>query len=1011
VKGIAYTTAFMYTLLFFLPQSSFAQLRYINPEVYNEVNGLPNSEVRCLLKDSKGYLWVGTIYGLAKYDGNKFSVYKHQSDRNSISGDVITALFEDKKGNILVGAHGLSVLERTTGVWKNYLHDPNNPFSISSPSLLSIAQENDSIYWIIASNGINKFNIETGKFQRLNFNLNSRIFFSKIHEIIPNKSITFSISSTFYSYNLQYNSYEVLPEVQGYGRAIVFNNSIVGLKSSVLNTHNLFKYNLATNKESTLLTNVDANGTLFCDKTTLYIAYRDRICLFDLNFNLTKTVFFNQPQVELGIEYNDALREENGTFWIATNNGLLKVSPSSPFQFIDSKSGLYNEYVRSLTVDRNNSVWIGVRQGPIYKISNVDNFLINRANGIKRVNFPTPNGEVYATNQILELQNGNLLFVTSSTLYHYNTGLAKFTDQFQIQGNKQFFSAVEVNGGILIGALERPTLFKIAIKEGRIKRDTSFRIDNSLDVVNSLFKDSKGRVWLGGDGLFYLNFRNNHSEASINQVIPSIDTSNHSSNSVWSILEIDNDKLFVSTTTNGYFTFSRDSSNYDHFSKADGIASDFTCGVLKDRHQNLWMTTKEGITFINPTDSSIRNYPIKNGQHYSDFTFKCEASSKGNIMLFGSKRGIVFFNPDSVVPIKTVSPLYINEFRVFDRIVRSELTNGDTIFLNYNENFFSFEFSLLDFRIPQETSYAFQLMNYDRDSRLVTNNFNSASYTDVPPGKYNFSLSAISADYTTQQGIEIIVVIKPAFYQTRWFKASIYFAIALLLAIVVITIVRRQLLRGRLQKMELHLLRSQIDPHFIFNTLTSIQHTILTSSKNVAIESLSKFSKLMRMGLDYSRMEYVPLEKAIHFYQTFVDVHSLNLDEKIEFNVTVDSKIDAASVKISPMLIQPFLENAIVHGLTPKNKDMRIDLKISLANGWLRCIIRDNGIGRKRASEIGKNKAKGHKSVGIEISRKSILAQLKKGRFIKETFSIEDNADDLGNPTGTTVFLKIPFRS
>ncbi|HRX67498.1 MAG TPA: hypothetical protein P5200_03945, partial [Tenuifilaceae bacterium] len=168
--------------------------------------------------------------------------------------------------------------------------------------------------------------------------------------------------------------------------------------------------------------------------------------------------------------------------------------------------------------------------------------------------------------------------------------------------------------------------------------------------------------------------------------------------------------------------------------------------------------------------------------------------------------------------------------------------------------------------------------------------------------------------------------------------------------------------------------------------------------------------RLMRMSLDYSRLEYVSLEKAMQFYQTFVKVHSLNLDENIEFNVTIDGSIDSEKVKISPMLIQPFLENAIVHGLTPKNKEMKIDFTIAKAGKLLECVIRDNGVGRKKAAEINQKKKSGHKSVGIEITRKSILAQLKKGNFIKESFRIEDNFDEQGNPVGTTVYLKIPFK-
>ncbi len=1010
MKGFGYFIALSLILLFLKPQNQFAQPQYINPEVFNESNGLPNNEVRCLLKDSRGYLWVGTIYGLAKYDGNKFSVFKHQSDKNSISGDVITAIFEDNKGNILVGANGLSFLERTTGEWKNFLHDPGNPYSISNPSISSIAQENDSIFWIIAGNGINRFNLQTGRFQLINFQPSSRIFFSDIHQIIPDKSISFSIASTFYCYDLLSDSLQVLTSGQGYGKTIVFNDHIVGIKNIEANRYNLVKYNVSTNQESTLLIDVSSNVTFLIDKSILYFVHRNSILSFDSNFNHTTTIVFQQQKLEAATDYNDALKEENGTIWIASNSGLLKVITGSPFRFLDSKIGLPNDYIRSLNIDRKNSLWIGVREGAAFRIQNVDDYLVKRIGSIKTIQFPKLSDEVLATNEILELKDGSILFVTRNTIYLYDAKMEMFTDQLQVKGNRQFFSAIETKGGVLVGSLEKPSLFKIKIKTGKLQLDNSFTIGNPLELVNSLYKDSEGRVWVGGEGLYYLDFDNQQNAYSVIEAIPGINRDNYSSNSVWSILEIDRDRLFVSTTTNGFYIYSKESNNYKHFSKANGISTDFTCGVLKDHNNNLWLSTKEGISFIDSKDYTIKNYPIKNGQYYSDFTFKCAAKTRGNLLLFGSKQGIVFFNPDSVVTTAFEAPLYINEFRVFDSVVKRELTHGDTIVLNHNENFFSFEFSLLDYRIPQEIKYSYQLLNYDRAERAVTNNFNSVSYTDVPPGNYTFTLSANVADYSSRQTIEIFLAIQPAYYQTPWFKISIYIAIIFVLGVIVTTIMRRQLLRQRLQKMELHLLRSQIDPHFIFNTLTSIQHTILKSSKEDSIDTLSRFSRLMRMSLDYSRMEYITLDEALHFYETFVAVHSLNLDEKIVFSAVIDERIDSARVKISPMLIQPFIENAIVHGLTPKNKDMRIDLEIIQKNGWLSCILRDNGVGRKRASEIGQKKAKGHKSMGIEISRKSILLQLKKGRFIKETFRIEDNFDEQGNPIGTTVYLCIPYR-
>lgn len=844
--SIKFSLLNLFVLLF---HTTLAQV--LNQEEFSVINGLPSNEIRCIHKDSKGYLWFGTIYGLAKYNGNNFVEYKHQSTENSISGDVISTIYEDSNGNILVGANGLSILNRKTGKWKNYLHNPSNKFSISHPSVLSIIQENDSVYWVTTNKGVDKFNIITGKFEPSNFipfKVASQI---KLLKVDANKNITLLSPLFYFTFDFKSKTYFSLPlnNVET-SNTIIFNENIVGIRQTGLDRFILFRKVLHNKKEFTIQTLEDNNCILLHEAESFSLVCRNKILTYNSKFKLVNTVFF-QPQKNKS-EFLCGLKESNGTIWIGTSNGLIKIQPKSPFQIIDVNNGLPNEYVRSLEVD-DDKLLVGVRQGAIYQMANVDSLLFSIKHKANRIAYPTKNGEVYATNQILSLKNKDLLFVTKDALFLYSKAKKTFCDQFKIKANNQLFSAVEADNGILVGSLVSPSLFKVKTISNKIILDTSFSVVNPPEVVYTLLKTHKNEVLIGGEGLFRLQFNTKINSYVADTLIPSINGSNFINNSVWDILEIDSTRLFACTTTNGVYIYNRATKELVHFSKSNGLPSDFDCAAIKGNDNKVWITTKEGLCSIDLSNLKIKKYLVKKSGVNCDFNFKCAAKTKNNTLLFGSKQGIICFNPDSILHENSSYPLLINEFRVFEKVVRRELKDNDTIRLNYDENFFSIEFSLLDFQNPKDIQYRYQLIKYDKEERTVPFGKNSVSFTDVPPGKYRFNLTSI--DYKgNQQTLSLRIIINPAFYQKTLFKFLVVLLIIFFIGSIILLYVRRKILHSKLYKLELDLLRNQINPHFIFNTLTSIQHTILLNSKDEGAYQLSKFSKLMRMCLDYSRL-------------------------------------------------------------------------------------------------------------------------------------------------------------
>jgi LytS/YehU family sensor histidine kinase len=248
--------------------------------------------------------------------------------------------------------------------------------------------------------------------------------------------------------------------------------------------------------------------------------------------------------------------------------------------------------------------------------------------------------------------------------------------------------------------------------------------------------------------------------------------------------------------------------------------------------------------------------------------------------------------------------------------------------------------------------------------------------------------------------------------QIRMREYMLFGVSALLLVIIILAIVliRQNRMKSAHQALilEQKLLRSQMNPHFIFNTLASIQNFILQEDPDKASKYLSKFSKLVRNILDNSVEEYVTLDSEISTVENYLELQKMRYTGKFDYSLLLDEKINAEEIYLPPMLCQPFIENALEHGIKHKEGAGRIDISLNLDDRGLIFLITDNGVGRERAKEIETSQQNTHRSLatGITIDRLKIL---NKRSGTKITFEITDLKDDLGNALGTQVTFLFPL--
>jgi hypothetical protein len=328
-----------------------------------------------------------------------------------------------------------------------------------------------------------------------------------------------------------------------------------------------------------------------------------------------------------------------------------------------------------------------------------------------------------------------------------------------------------------------------------------------------------------------------------------------------------------------------------------------------------------------------------------------------------------------------------------------------------------FEFNNINNIDTQNYNFQYQLEGHDKDWIDCGKN-TSTTYSSLSGGKYLFKVRSSLGNNSWLSAKPIAISIKKKFYQEWWFiLGSLCAAFALFGAFYFFNLKRikeREALKTKhnkeLLEMEMMALRAQMNPHFMFNSLNSINQFIMTNEPRVASKYLSKFAQLMRSILNNSKEQEVTLEDELKMISLYMEMEALRFKQKFEQTISIDPSLNASIILIQPMIIQPYIENAIWHGIMSLDKPGKIDLNIYRKEDRLMCEIEDNGVGRVAAAIKNKKSLIKKKSMGMQITSKRMeLAEAV--NQIKSSLEIIDKKDEDGNAVGTKVILSLPFKT
>ena len=548
-------------------------------------------------------------------------------------------------------------------------------------------------------------------------------------------------------------------------------------------------------------------------------------------------------------------------------------------------------------------------------------------------------------------------------------------------------------------------IFSFSLKTGEI----SVEYSKPNGLIYTMTTDVKNGLWLGTQDNTIIHLDSCFNETGVHRI-------GNGTNLVEHICIGDNNDLWIALMGGGLGHFETETGKTEIFTTADGLPNNTLYSIIKDHHGNLWISTNKGLSLFNPNTQTFRNFSETEGLLIEEFNSDAFFKSADGELFFGGVGGLVSFFHDSLYEAteKDIEiPLIITEFKVSgtERKFHKAVYEMDTIPLQKGDNNIQLTFAALDFNNSNNIKYRYRLVEEEKGWTETTYRNRNVNYTNLKPGKYHFEVQCTNRGGEWISAKMVVIQIPFFYYQTGLFRITLVVLLLAMMFFITYLLFRQMQLKAAQKQNDLKLksLRGQMNPHFIFNSLNSVNYFISNNDKVSANSYISDFSRLIRSFLNNLSNDFIPLEQEIESIQDYLRLEHLRFNDKFDYELKIETD-RLTQIKVSPGLVQPFIENSIWHGVRGLEKRKGfISVRFSVINeNILQCVVEDDGIGRKQAEHY-KNELPGKKSRGIGIvqERLKILSEMRKTQF---NLSIEDIKTEKRN-TGTRATIDLPIQT
>lgn len=756
---------------------------------FTSIDGLSQRSVMSILQDKKGYLWFGTRDGLNKFDGKKFTIYRHFSeDSTSLSNNNIHSIYQDTYGNLWIGTqNGLNKYNPKTDNFKQYKY-ASKKNSIADNIIWGITQMNQYLF-VATNNGVSKINIENNEVENLRNQKNNSNSLSNnsTRSFLKTKDGNLWICNIYYIdvYNPTNKTFTRIDYPKVKDEKISINDRPTLFQDSQntiwLGYHKgIATLNTSTNKfedykfknQKRILNAVrsiceDFSGNLWIGSYTgLYL------------LNSQKTSFkhiVHQENKPNSISQNSIYkiyRDSRGDIWIGTwAAGINYFNPDNQsfkqVSFGKDTNSLNYKVVSGIAEDNDGNLWIGTEGGGL-------NFLNRKTNQFSYFkNIPSQENSLSANNvkAVIKDSNNNLwigIHDGGVNVLNLNKKSNKFkavdfpkSSDFSLKGLKVLNLLEDNNGNIWIGTLTGGLILY------DVKKKQLTKLDNHIKTVMCIVQSPDPNIILiGGDkGLESLNIKTNKKLT--------IDFRQKEFNEGESIyinsIFVDNfDNYWIGTEGQGLFMHNPKRNETKHYNIDKGLPSDIIYGILSDDNGNLWVSSNYGVSRLNIQTNTIKNFTYSDGLQGNEFNYGSFFKTRKGELFFGGTNGLTYFNPSEIqentfIPNVDIFNLEINNkpyLKITDSIA--------DIQLKYYQNNLTIEFTALSYMQSEKNKFAYKLEGLDTDWTYVVNE-RKATFPNLTSGEYVFKLKGSNNDGLWNDRAESLkIIITPPLWKTWW---------------------------------------------------------------------------------------------------------------------------------------------------------------------------------------------------------------------------------------------------